>query len=148
MAYFNVPMINKVIITGVVLNDPKISLTIENKLKVANFKIVNERKFRLKSGQLKDDNCYVSVIAWFRLAEICERNLKRGDKIYVEGSLQSKQLIDKQNQEKRITFIEIVADRIQILTPKRIYSGKNAEDNKQIEQEQNEAMVEEEIEGA
>jgi len=147
MAYFNVPMINKVIITGVVLNDPKISLTIENKLKVANFKIVNERKFRLKSGQLKDDNCFVSITAWFRLADICERNLKKGDKVYIEGSLQSKQLIDKQNPEKKITFIEIVADRIQILTPKRIYSGKNTEG---VEQEQNEAMVEENegIEGA
>lgn len=118
MSNFNVPSINKIMITATVINDPRVNLTTESKNKVVNFRIGSNRKFRTKSGNLKEETCYISVTAWLRLAEICENNLKKGDKIYIEGTLQSKQLSDS-----KISVVEILADRIQILTPKRIISS-------------------------
>lgn len=120
---FNVPMINKVAITGIVVNDIKINFTTEKKVKVANFRIAAERKFRSK-GLIKKEFCYVSVTAWLKLADICEQNLKRGDAVYIEGSLQSKQL-----SEEKMSFIEILADQIQILTPKKIISSEQKIEN-------------------
>lgn len=119
---FNAPMLNKIMIVGNVINDPRISMTASNKIKVANFRIACVRKFRPKSGILKEETCYVSVTAWLGLAEICENNLKKSDKVYIEGSLQSKQLNDS-----KMSVVEILADRIQILTPKKIFSGHNIE---------------------
>jgi len=113
MSNFNAPIINKVMIVGSLVCDPKINPTLRNKLKVANLRIASGRKIKT-SGRLKDDYCYVNVTAWLKLADICE-NLKQGDKIYVEGSLQSRQINDS-----KMSFVEIVADRIQILTPKKI----------------------------
>jgi single-strand DNA-binding protein len=114
---FNAPMLNKVLIVGNVVNNPRVSLTNNSKIKVANFRIACGRKFRTKSGVLKEEVCYVSVTSWLKLAEICEKNLVRGDKVYVEGSLQSKLLSDS-----KMSVVEILADRIQILTPKKIIS--------------------------
>ena len=134
--YFNVPMLNKVMITANVINDPRISLTNESKNKVANFRIGSNRKFRTKGGNLKEETCYISVTAWLKLAEICENNLKKGDKVYIEGSLQSKQLSDS-----KMSVVEILADHIQILTPKKIIS--NVQETKLEKELKDDEIVEE-----
>ena len=90
-------------------------MTNGNKIKVANFRIVCVRKFRLKSGNLKEETSYVNVTAWMKLAEICENNLQRGDKVYIEGSIQSKQISNSQ-----YSVVGILAERIQILSQKKI----------------------------
>jgi single-strand DNA-binding protein len=129
MSSYNVPMLNKVFIIGTVVNNPRISLTNHNNNKVANFRIACVRKFRTKNGILKEEVCYISVTCWLRLAEICEKNLVQGDKVYIEGSLQSKQLHDS-----KMSVVEILADRIQILTLKKIVTGsepKNEEMSKE-----------------
>jgi len=123
--YYNVPMLNKILIIGTVVNDPRISLTNESKNKVANFRIACTRKFRTKSGSLKEEICYVSVTAWLKLAEICENNLEKSDRVYIEGSLQSKQLNDS-----KMSIVEILAERIQILTPKKIVSSTGTQEQK------------------
>ena len=140
--YFNAPTINKTIITGNVVNDPRVSVTHGNKIKVVNFRIASSRKFRTKTGSLKEEVCYVSVTAWLRLAEICENNLKRGDKVYIEGSLQSKLLNDS-----KMTIVEILAERIQILTPKKIITGFEPVNEEKVEEiKDEEEIVEEHVE--
>lgn len=114
-SYFSAPIINNVMIAGNVVCEPRISITHGNKIKVANFRIASSRKFRHKSGELHEESCYVSVTAWLQLAELCERNLEKGDKVYIEGSLQNRQISDS-----KMSVVEILADRIQILTPKKI----------------------------
>lgn len=141
MPFYNSPMLNRVFIVGSVVNDPRISVTNGNKIKVANFRIACSRKFRTKNGLLKEETCYVNVTAWLRLAEICEMNLVRGDKVYIEGSLQSKHVNDN-----KLTIVEILAERIQILTPKKIVSPGFFDNNKDLKndtQETQEEVVEE-----
>ncbi|MDD5649345.1 MAG: single-stranded DNA-binding protein [Candidatus Nanoarchaeia archaeon] len=111
---FNVPTINKISITGTVISDPHIGLTNDKKNDVVNFRIASCKKFRTNEG-LKEEYCYVSVTAWLKLANLCKNNLKKNDKVYIEGSLQSRELKDS-----KTSIVEILADRIQILTPKKI----------------------------
>jgi single-strand DNA-binding protein len=115
MSHYNTPALNKTMIIGNVVSDPRISLTNETKVKVANFRIACNRKFKTRSNVLKEEVCFVSVTAWLRLAEICEQNLKKGDRVYIEGSLQSKILSDG-----KTSVVEILAERVQILTPKKV----------------------------
>ena len=126
MSYYNTPNLNKIMIVGNVVSDPRISFTNETKVKVANFRIACNRKFKTRSNILKEEACFVSITAWLRLAEICDQNLKKGDRVYIEGSLQSKILLDG-----KTSVVEILAENIQILTPKKIQliSPENLEDN-------------------
>ncbi|MDD5650030.1 MAG: single-stranded DNA-binding protein [Candidatus Nanoarchaeia archaeon] len=122
--YFSAPMINKVMIAGNVVCEPRVNLTHGNKKKVANFRIACSRKFRTKAGELKEDSCYVSVTAWLQLAELCEQNLEKGDKVYIEGSLQTRQISGSE-----MSVVEILADRIQILTPKKVVIDEEHEEH-------------------
>lgn len=123
---YSAPMLNKVLIVGNVVCDPRVSLTNGNKVKVANFRIACVRKFRTKSEGSKEETCYVSVAAWLRLADLCENNLKTGDKVLIEGSLQSREINESKN-----SVVEILAERIQILTPKKIVVNKDESDSEE-----------------
>jgi len=126
--YFNTPMLNKIFIIGNVVGEPKTRRTNGNGVKVSNFRIACSRKFRTKTKGLKEEICYVNITAWMRLAEICENNLQKGDRVYIEGTLQ--------NQQNNKAFVEILAERIQILTPKKIISNVQQEEaNIEFEEE-------------
>lgn len=121
-SYYSAPMLNKVLIVGNVVSEPRISLTTENKMKVANFRVACSRKFRTKTSGLKEEFCYISIVAWMPIAAICEKNLKKGDKVFIEGSLQNREFA-----ETKMSVVEILAERIQILTPKKIFVEDNVD---------------------
>lgn len=127
MTTYSAPMINKVMIVGNVVCAPQVNFTKGNKIKVANFRIACGRKFRTKE-ELKEEYCYISVTAWLNLATLCEQNLVKGDKVYIEGSLQNRQIKDSE-----LSIVEIRADKIQILTSKKVFireEGFELEENK------------------
>lgn len=135
-SYYSAPMLNKVLIVGNVVSEPRVSLTTANKMKVANFRIACSRKFRTKTAGLREEYCYVSIVAWMRVAVVCEKNLKKGDKVFVEGSLQSREFSDT-----KMSVVEILADRIQILTPKKIIVDSE-EQNEEQNDERNKSDIE------
>jgi single-strand DNA-binding protein len=57
--------------------------------------------------------CYVGVVAWYKLAESCFENLKRGSAVLVDGELQSRTWKNEDGTTKNV--IEIKARRIQFL---------------------------------
>jgi len=130
---YNTPNLNRVMIVGTVANDPKTSLTNESKTKVCNFKIVSTRKFRVKN-HVKEEPCFINVVAWIKLAELCENNLVKGDKVFVEGMLQSKLKQIPNSPDSKVNLIEILAERIQILTSKKIIINHDHDDHHQHEE--------------
>ena len=56
------------------------------------------------------------MILWRRLAEIVEKYVHKGDKLYVEGRVRYTSYDDKQGQRRFVT--EIWADNIELLSPK------------------------------
>ncbi len=74
-----------------------------------------ERGYTLQNGtQVPDRTEWHSVILWYRLAEIVERYVHKGDKIYVEGRIHYASYDDKQG--KRRFYTEIWADNMELLT--------------------------------
>jgi single-strand DNA-binding protein len=112
MADLRMPDINSVIIVGNLIKDPVFRNT-NSGVPVANFTIASNRKFKDNTGLIKEDVCFIGVVAWYKLAESCYENLKKGSAILVEGELQSRSLKTEDGFNRNI--IEIKARRIQFL---------------------------------
>jgi single-strand DNA-binding protein len=110
---FRVPKLNKVIIVGNLTNDPVFHVTNTTHATVVNFRVAWSENFRIKNGEARSRTCFINVSAWLKLAEVCKKNLEKGDKVYVEGKLLTH---DKVNSEGiRYQDTEILAERIEFL---------------------------------
>lgn len=112
--------LNKVLLIGNLTKDPELRYT-PNGTAVANIRIAVNRKFKDRSGELKEDTCFITVTAWDKQAEICNQYLQKGRQVFVEGILQSRSW-DAPDGQKRST-IDVRAERIQFLSPGK--SGDN-----------------------
>lgn len=120
MADLKMPDINTVMIAGNLTADPSFRRT-TNGTPVANFSVASNRRFKDNNGQWRENVCYVGVVAWYKLAESCAENLRKGSAILVDGELQSR--IWKNEDGSTKSVVEIKARRIQFLS-KRYPSGE------------------------
>lgn len=108
--------INLVILIGHITHDPEVK-KITNKssttVTIANFSIAINRKWKPKDGEEREETEYYKIAAYNKLAEICEKYLKKGRKVYIRGHLTTAKYKTKDNQEK--TSIGIVAEDINML---------------------------------
>jgi len=104
--------INKVILVGNLGNDPETRF-MPNGNAVTNVSIATSESWKDKqSGQQQERTEWHRVVFFNRLAEIAGEYLKKGSKIYVEGSLRTRSW-DKEGQKHYST--EIVASEMQML---------------------------------
>ena len=103
--------LNRVFLIGNLTRDPEIRYIPSGKA-VADLRMALSRKYRTASGELKEETCYVSVVAWERQAETAGEYLKKGSAILVEGSLRYEQW-EKDGEKKNM--LRVNADRIQFL---------------------------------
>ncbi len=106
--------LNKVFLIGNLTKDPELRYT-PNGTAVTNLRIAVNRKFKDRSGELKEDTCFITITAWDKQAEICNQYLQKGRAVFVEGILQSRSW-DTPDGQKRST-IDVRAERIQFLGP-------------------------------
>lgn len=108
---------NKVMLIGNVGADPEVRY-VEQGVAVARLRLATtERGYTLQNGtQVPDHTDWHNVILWRRLAEVVEKYVHKGDKLYIEGRLRYSMYDDKQGQRRYVT--EIWADNMEMLTPK------------------------------
>jgi single-strand DNA-binding protein len=102
--------VNKVILVGNLGRDPEIRST-QDGMKVANLSLATSESWRDKTSGERRERTEWHRIAIFneRLAELAEKYLKKGSKIYVEGQLQTRKWTDQSGQERYTT--EVVLSR-------------------------------------
>jgi single-strand DNA-binding protein len=123
--------INKVILIGNLGSDPEARYT-PNGNAVVTVNIATSTSWKDKqSGETQERTEWHRVVFFNRLAEIVNEYLRKGSKVYVEGSLRTRKWTDKNNVEKYTT--EIVADEMQMLDG-RGASQNAAADNHHYEQ--------------
>jgi len=115
MSDLKMPDINNVLIAGNITSEPTFRRT-SNGTPVTNFYIVSNRKFRDNTGQWRENLCYVGVVAWYKLAEVCYETLKRGSAVLIDGELQSRPWRNEDGSSRNV--IEVRARRIQFLDRK------------------------------
>lgn len=105
--------INKVIVLGNLGQDPEIKY-MPNGGAVANFSVATSESWKDKNtGEAHEKTEWHRCVAFRKLAEIIGEYVKKGDKIYVEGKLQTRKWQDKQGNDRYTT--EIVVDEMQML---------------------------------
>ena len=105
--------LNKVQIIGNIGADPEIRST-PNGAKVANFRVACSESWKDQSGQRQERTEWVTCVAWKVTAEIIEKYLRKGSKVYVEGKLQTRAWEDKNGGGKRYAT-EVLVDRVMML---------------------------------
>lgn len=108
---------NKVMLIGNVGTDPEVRY-VDQGVAVARFRFATtEKGYTLQNGtQVPDRTDWHNIIMWKRLAEIVERYVHKGDKLYIEGRLRYTAYDDKKGQRQYAT--EIWAENMEMLTPK------------------------------
>lgn len=98
--------VNKVILLGHLGRDPDPHTTPGGRL-VVNFTVATNRARRDAAGNQVEETEWFRVAVWDQLAQTAEQYLRKGAKIYLEGRLQTRRYVDRDNVER--TAIEIVA---------------------------------------
>lgn len=110
--------LNKVMLIGNVGNEPEVRY-VEQGVGVGRFQLATtERAYTLQNGtQVPERTEWHNIVVWRRLAEIVEKYVHKGDKLYIEGQLRTRTWDDR-NGVKRYTT-EVWADNLEMLTPPR-----------------------------
>ena len=104
---------NKVFLIGNLTRDPELSET-NSGVPVCRFGIAVNRRFSAQDGERQTD--FFNVTAWRALGETVARYTRKGQKVAVTGSIQMRTVEDNSGQKR--TFVDIVADDVEFLTPK------------------------------
>lgn len=106
--------LNKVMLIGNLTRDPNMRYTPTGSA-VCSFSIATNRSWTPSDGGEKQEKAdFHNIVAWTKLAEVCGQLLHKGDKVYVEGRLQTREWQNKEGQDQRTT--EIVIDNMILLT--------------------------------
>lgn len=109
--------LNKVMLIGNLTRDPNLRFT-PNGTAVCSFGIATNRSWTSADGGEKQERVdFHNIVAWSKLAEICGQLLHKGDKVFVEGRIQTRDWKTEEGAERRIT--EIVIDNMMLLSSSR-----------------------------
>ena len=104
--------VNKVILVGNLGKDPEVR-HLEGGVSVAHFTVATNEYYKDKQGTRVERTEWHNISAWRGLADMADKYLKKGQQVYIEGKLRSRQYQDKDNVTRYVT--EIIADEISML---------------------------------
>jgi single-strand DNA-binding protein len=102
--------VNKVILVGNLGRDPEVRF-MQDGTKVANLSVATSESWRDKqTGERREKTEWHRVVIWNQnLAEVAEKYLRKGSKVYLEGQLQTRKWQDQSGQDRYST--EVVLSR-------------------------------------
>lgn len=99
--------LNKVMLIGNLARDPE-TRTFDNGGKVCNLRLITNESWTDKAGERQEKTEGHSLVIFNeRLVETAEKYLKKGDKIYVEGTLRTRKWTDKDGNDRYTTEVEL-----------------------------------------
>ncbi|OGC81105.1 MAG: hypothetical protein A2788_01265 [Candidatus Abawacabacteria bacterium RIFCSPHIGHO2_01_FULL_46_8] len=104
--------INRVSLIGHLTHDPKVTRT-KDGIALATFSLATNRRYRNDAGEWVEMPDFHRLVAWRKLAELCERFLHKGAALYVEGRLSTS--VWKDSEGKRKEQQEVVVTSLNIL---------------------------------
>lgn len=127
--------LNKVILIGNLGKDPEI-ISFENGTKKMTASLATNESYRDKDGNVKEQTEWHNLVSFGQIAQDIadrRRNYIKGDTMYVEGRIKTRQYIDSQNITRNVT--EIVVDKMMCLGNKRTPLDPNASYNSYASQQ-------------
>jgi single-strand DNA-binding protein len=115
--------VNKVIVVGNLGNDPE-SKQMSSGGAVTNISVATSESWKdKKSGDMQERTEWHRIVFFGKLADIASKYLKKGSKVYCEGSLRTRKWQDKSGQDRYTT--EIIASEMQMLDSKNSGGDNN-----------------------
>lgn len=96
--------LNKAMIIGNLGTDPEVRST-SGGSRVATLSVATSRRWTSRSGEPQERTEWHRVVCWEKLGEICERYLKKGDRVYIEGRIEYRQWEGQDGQTRYTTEI-------------------------------------------
>ncbi|MBZ5502795.1 MAG: single-stranded DNA-binding protein [Acidobacteriia bacterium] len=106
--------VNKAILVGRLGRDPETRYTSGGQA-VCNFTLATDSSYKDRSGERQKKTEWHRIVLWGKLAEIAQQYLKKGQMVYIEGRIQTREWEDKRDGQKRTTT-EIVGNEMRMLS--------------------------------
>ncbi|HOV21283.1 MAG TPA: single-stranded DNA-binding protein [Candidatus Ratteibacteria bacterium] len=106
------PNLNKVFLIGRLTRDPELRYTSSGQA-VTTCRLAVNREYSAKTGEKKEETCYVNLVVWGKRAEVAAEFLKKGNLIFAEGRLNYRTW-ENNDSEKR-SVLEVVVENFQFL---------------------------------
>lgn len=97
--------VNKVILLGNIGKDPEVRETKSGK--VANMVMATSERYTDKSGQKQENTEWHNLVVFGKLADVVSKYVKKGDRLYVEGSITTRKWEDKEGNTRYNTDIKV-----------------------------------------
>lgn len=104
-------MVNRVILVGRLGRDPEMRYTATG-TPVVNFSLATNEVW-VQNGERQERTEWHNIVAWSKLAEICNQYLTKGQLVFIEGRLQTRDWDDRDGNKRRTT--EVVAATMRML---------------------------------
>lgn len=112
--------LNKVMLIGNVGTDPELKHT-PSGIPVCTLVLATSETWKDKDGRVRENTDWHNIVAWRGLAEVIDKMITKGSRIFIEGSLKNRNIEDKSGNKKFVT--EILADNMLILDTKKRYNS-------------------------
>lgn len=108
--------LNRVTLIGNLTRDPELKYTPQGSA-VCTFGVATNREWTDSSGQKQEGAEFHRIVAWGKLGEICSQLLQKGQKVFVEGRLQTRQWKTQDGSDKQVTEI-VIEEMMSLGAPK------------------------------
>ncbi len=105
--------LNHVILIGNLTRDPQLR-QIPSGTSVADLGLATNEHYRTSNGEIAETTCFVDIVTWGKQAESCNKYLRKGSAIFVEGKLQLDQW--QTGDGKKRSRLRVKADRVRFLS--------------------------------
>ena len=112
---------NKAILMGRLTRDPEMRTT-TSQVPVCSFTLAVDRRFKNAGGERQAD--FIPIVAWRQQAEFCGKYFRKGSRMVVVGSIQTRSWDDTEGKRHSVT--EVIADEIYFGDSKRSEGGYEA----------------------
>ena len=124
-------MVNRVILVGHLGGDPEMRYT-SSGTPVTNFSLATNERWNNQDGERQERTEWHKIVTWSKLAEISNQYLTKGQLVFIEGRIQTREWDDRDGNKRRTT--EIVASDMRMMSP-RSSDGPRQEQEQKQEQE-------------
>jgi single-strand DNA-binding protein len=114
-------MASKVTLIGRLGKDPDFTVTTDG-TPIAKFSLAVNRYSKVK-GERKEETDWYNIVAWRQLAEICEKYLHKGSKVFIEGRLELRKYTGNDGTQR--ISVDVIASDMEMLDPKEPGSAGN-----------------------
>ena len=109
-------MLNKIVLIGYLGKDPDLQVTSDG-TPVTRFSLAVNRSYKTPSGEKKEETEWFNIVVWRNLAELTERYLHKGSKVYLEGRIQQRKYTDRDGVQR--TAVDVIVSDVQFLDSKQ-----------------------------